>query len=207
MAKNTSTRSVIVQMLKRQKDLTVTQMAGELGVTEMAVRRHLHALEKDALIEATLVRQPMGRPLSVYRLSEEAEEQFPRNYAGLTLEFMQDFQDIAGNDVVDDLFARRESRLYEQYAPRMAHTTFEDQVAELTAIVNEAGYMAEWEKTDAHYEIKEFNCPIAKVADHYEQACHCELSLFKKLLGTTRVERTECLAKGGSCCKYRIAAE
>ncbi|MDN4525532.1 helix-turn-helix transcriptional regulator [Fictibacillus fluitans] len=206
MANNTSTRSELIHLLKRHKKLTVTEMAGLLGITEMGVRRHLNTLERDQLIESTLVRQPMGRPLSVYQLSETADEQFPRNYSGLTVEFMKDIQVIAGEEAVHELFVRREDRLNERYSKRMENKSFEEKVAELATIQNEAGYMVEWEKSvDGQFELKEFNCPIAKVANVYQQACSCELSLFQRLLGTEQIERIQCLAKGGSCCKYLIS--
>ncbi|MCK6258341.1 transcriptional regulator [Fictibacillus sp. KIGAM418] len=208
MANNTSTRSEIIHMLKRYRKLTVTEMASRLGITEMAVRRHLNTLERDRLVETTLVRQAMGRPLNVYQLSEEADEQFPRNYSGLTVEFMRDIQEIAGEKAVHELFVRRENRLNDKYKKRMENKSFEQKVAELADIQNEAGYMVEWEKTeDGQYELKEFNCPIAKVANEYQHACSCELSLFQRMLGTDHVERTECLAKGGSYCKYLISEE
>ncbi|MCQ6267982.1 transcriptional regulator [Fictibacillus sp. WQ 8-8] len=208
MANNTSTRSEIIHMLKRYRKLTVTEMASRLGITEMAVRRHLNTLERDRLVETTLVRQAMGRPLNVYQLSEAADEQFPRNYSGLTVEFMRDIQEIAGEKAVHELFVRRENRLNDKYKKRMENKSFEQKVAELADIQNEAGYMVEWEKTeDGQYELKEFNCPIAKVANEYQNACSCELSLFQRMLGTDHVERTECLAKGGSYCKYLISEE
>ncbi len=208
MANNTSTRSEIIHMLKRNRKLTVTEMASRLGITEMAVRRHLNTLERDRLVETTLVRQAMGRPLNVYQLSEAADEQFPRNYSGLTVEFMRDIQEIAGEKAVHELFVRRENRLNDKYKKRMENKSFEQKVAELADIQNEAGYMVEWEKTeDGQYELKEFNCPIAKVANEYQNACSCELSLFQRMLGTDHVERTECLAKGGSYCKYLISEE
>ena len=70
------------------------------------------------------------------------------------------------------------------------------------------GYMAEVEDgADAGEEfvLHEYNCPIAQVAGRYQQACQCELALFRELLGT-KVERTECLAKGGGKCTYRIGS-
>lgn len=208
IANNTSTRSEIIHMLKRNKNLTVTEMARQLGITEMAVRRHLNTLERDRLVEATLVRQAMGRPLNVYQLSETAEEQFPRNYSGLTVEFMRDIEEIAGENAVQELFVRRENRLNDKYKKRMENKSFEQKVAELAEIQNEGGYMVEWEKTDeGQYELREFNCPIAKVANEYQQACACELSLFEKMLGSGTIERTQCLAKGGPFCKYVISED
>ncbi|WP_026677873.1 helix-turn-helix transcriptional regulator [Fictibacillus gelatini] len=205
MTNNTSTRDEIINMLKKQKRLTVTEMASQLGITEMAVRRHLNTLERDHLVQTTLVRQAMGRPLNVYHLTDLGDEQFPRNYSGITVEFLKDIEALKGEETVNELFSRREHRLNDKYKERLEHKSFEEKVAELAAIQNEAGYMVDWEKKDdGTFELKEYNCPIAMVAKEYQQACSCELSLFKKMLGTDNIERKICLAKGGDYCHYII---
>ena len=57
-----STKDEILIMLKTAGSLTVSDISKELGITEMAVRRHLNTLERDEMIKSTLVRQAMGRP-------------------------------------------------------------------------------------------------------------------------------------------------
>ncbi|WP_139490743.1 helix-turn-helix transcriptional regulator [Brevibacillus dissolubilis] len=202
----TSTRDQILHMLKLKGSLPVSDIANDLGITEMAVRRHLNTLERDDLITSTLVRQAMGRPTNVYSLSQQADELFPRNYSDLTLDFLKDIQEIDGDDKIDALFNRREDRLEEIYRQQI-QGELEDRVAALAELQNEKGYMVEWEKDEetGDYLLKEFNCPIAQVAREFTQACQCELSLFRKVLETT-VEQTHCMAKGAEKCVYRIQA-
>lgn len=170
----------------------------------MAVRRHLNTLERDNLITSSLVRQAMGRPTNVYALSPEADELFPRNYHDLALDLLQDIQDAEGPEKVAQLFQRREDRLEQKYRSHVQGSLAE-RVASLAELQNQKGYMVEWEhddRSDAYY-IKEFNCPIAQVARRFHYACHCELSLFRRLLDA-EVEQLSCMAKGGDNCLYRI---
>lgn len=207
MKNHTSTRDEIIYLLKRNKRMTVTEMAKSLGITEMAVRRHLNTLERDHVIETTLVRQAMGRPIHFYHLTASGDEQFPRNYSGLTVEFLKDIEEVSGTHTVDELFKRRENRLQVKYKDRMnALTDFEQKINELANIQNEAGYMVDWKKGEepGTYVLTEYNCPIAMVANEYQQACSCELSLFKRMLHTDDVERKTCMAKGGDYCCYMI---
>ncbi|MBG9801382.1 metalloregulator ArsR/SmtB family transcription factor [Brevibacillus laterosporus] len=200
----TSTRDQILHMLKVKGSLSVSDIALDLGITEMAVRRHLNTLERDNLIKSSLVRQAMGRPTNVYSLSQQADELFPRNYHDLTLDFLQDLVDIDGADKVATLFRRREDRLEETYRPYI-QGELEEKVAALADIQNQKGYMVEWDREEetGDYFIKEFNCPISQVARQFNQACSCELSLFKRVLGT-EVEQASCMAKGGDKCLYKI---
>jgi DNA-binding MarR family transcriptional regulator len=106
-----STRQQIMFMLKTEGPLTVSEMAERLGVTEMAVRRHLNTLERDGLIGAKLLRQAMGRPTNQYYLTEKSEEHFPKSYSAFTLEMLQDLEETYGPELVDQLFEKRKKRL------------------------------------------------------------------------------------------------
>ncbi|UUZ80062.1 transcriptional regulator [Paenibacillus sp. P26] len=199
-----STRKVIMTMLKTQGPLTVNDMSKQLGITEMAIRRHLNTLERDGLLETKLVRQAMGRPTHTYSLTVAADELFPKKYQHLTLDLLEELAEMAGEEKIDQLFDRRKKRLIEKYEERMEGKPLPERVRALAEIQNANGYMVDWgEQTDGVYVLHEHNCPIAQVALRYNHACSCELSMFQELLGA-EVERTDCLAKGGSRCTYII---
>lgn len=192
-------------LLKRSGPLSVADLSAAMGITEMAVRRHIQTLERDGLLQAALTRQKMGRPMYLYTLSPLADDLFPKNYNGLALDLLEELEQEEGPEVVTRLFVRRKLKLQRMYGERMSGKALEARVAELADIQNAGGYMAEWEKGEqgGSYILREYNCPISKVAGRYEQACECELKLFEELLGAD-VERTECLAKGGCKCVYVI---
>lgn len=204
----TTTRKQILNMLKFQGKLAVSDMASQLGITEMAVRRHLNTLERDGLIQSTLVRQSMGRPTNLYMLTEAADDLFPKNYHSLTLDLLDDIKEAEGQEVVNKLFHRREKRLTETYRHQFEGKNLEARVQQLAELQNSKGYMVEWEKiSDDKYKLVEYNCPIAQVAKNYHQACSCEIGFFRNLLGDANVERPECKAKGGANCVYYIEIE
>ncbi|MDO7906046.1 transcriptional regulator [Paenibacillus sp. JX-17] len=199
-----STRQLLMTLLKTKGPIAVSRLAAELGITEMGVRRHLNQMEKDGYIETTVVRQAMGRPTFLYALTEHGHEQFPRNYSHLLLELLEELDDSQGSQAVHQLFDGRKHKMLDRYGPKMEGRDLSERVAELTSIQHAGGYMAHWEQEkDGSYTLYEYNCPINEVARRYQHACACEQSLFQELL-QAEVTRTECLALGGSCCKYRI---
>jgi predicted ArsR family transcriptional regulator len=203
---DTSTRKVLLTIMKTKGSLSVNEMAKALGITEMAIRRHLNTLERDGLIESKLIRQAMGRPMHLYSLTLLADDLFPKNYHQLTLELLGELVTEENNNPVGQLFEGRKQKLLQKYKARMEGKSLVDRVAELADIQNNNGYMVKWETDDTgKYVFTEYNCPIAQVAKQYNEACHCELSLFQNLLGA-EVERTECLTKGGNKCTYLIKA-
>ncbi|WP_284644921.1 helix-turn-helix transcriptional regulator [Paenibacillus silviterrae] len=202
-----STRKVILTMLKTRGALPVSEMARQLGITEMAVRRHLSTLERDSLIETKLVRQAMGRPTHLYSLTANADDLFPKKYHSLTLDLLDELVAEAGEGQVDRLFDRRKDKLIGRYTERMSGKALAERVKELADLQNANGYMVNWEQTgEEQYVLHEHNCPISQVANQFNHACQCELDMFQSLL-SAEVERTECLAKGGSKCTYVIQAK
>lgn len=204
-AKELPTREHMLHLLKTRGPLTAKEMSNELHITEMAVRRHLGTLERDGLIVPKLQRQTMGRPTTLYALTELAEGMFPKTYHKVALDLLGELAEEAGEEMIGKLFQRRKLKLMRSYEPKMNAQDLKGKVKLLTHMQNENGYMAEYEEEEnGQFVLKEFNCPIFQVAHTYNTACHCELELFEELLGA-KVTRTECLANGGGCCTYRIS--
>ncbi|WP_336787328.1 helix-turn-helix transcriptional regulator [Paenibacillus sp. MMO-177] len=203
-----TTRGRILFLLKTNGRLSAGQLSGELGITEMAVRRHMYALEREGSISIVSVKQGMGRPVHAYELTRLADERFPKNYNLLALDLLEELaEDPETAGLITRMFEGRQQKLLDRYEPRMTGKSLAEKVTELEAIQNAGGYMAKVEdKDNGQYVLHEYNCPITQVAGKYEQACSCELSLFESLL-QTKVERTECLAKGGGRCSYTIGIE
>ncbi|KEO85053.1 helix-turn-helix transcriptional regulator [Tumebacillus flagellatus] len=200
-----STRRLIITLLRTEGPMSAGELAERIGITEMAIRRHIATLERDDLIYPTTVRQPMGRPAKVYGLTEEADELFPKNYHTLTLDLLEDIAKVDGSEKIKQLFDHREERLVQTYSDLLAGKTLEEKVAILADMQNRKGYLSKWEqKEDGTYEIVEYNCPIAQVSKLYPQTCSCETNVFRRVLGTD-VNRSECLAEGGSCCVFKIS--
>lgn len=185
--------------------MSTKELTEELGITVMAVRRHIQSLERDKLIQSKTIRQSMGRPTAVYCLTEHVEDFFPRKYHILTLELLDELEEHFGEAAVEQLFEGRKDKLFKKYDANMKGKDLSERVSMLADIQNENGYMVELEKiNDEEYLLKEHNCPIEQVATKYQHACRCELKLFESLLGDAEVSRTDCLAKGGQRCTYSI---
>ncbi|MFV9511568.1 helix-turn-helix transcriptional regulator [Tepidibacillus sp. LV47] len=198
-----STKEEILVMLKTNGSLTVSEIAKELGITEMGVRRHLNTLERDGMIKSALVRQSMGRPTHIYSLTDRAEDQFPKAYRQLALDLLDVVVYLDGKEKVKEIFDRREEMLRARYLPLLTGETLEEKVHSLLDIQNDKGYMAELESNEEGFLIKELNCPIAEIAKKNLEACEGERKLFENLLGV-HVENLQCMGRGDRVCSYLI---
>lgn len=200
-----TTKDKILELIKKESAMTVNDLTNRLNITHMAVRKHLATLEKENYIYAVEVKQPMGRPTLVYSLTDKGEHSFPKNYETITLEFLQDLEEIHGEEVIYDLFKRREARLTKEYEEKLRGKDPKSKVKEIVHIQNEKGYMSELKQIDENvYELTEYNCPILAVATKYNVACECETELFKNILDTDGVKRIDCKTEGGNHCTFRF---
>ncbi|WP_407272363.1 helix-turn-helix transcriptional regulator [Radiobacillus sp. PE A8.2] len=209
MEQQLSTRQSILELLKKNRSFSVSELRTHLDITEMAIRKHLFKLEGERLINSRTVRQPMGRPVIYYSLSPTGEKLFPANYGTIMVDFLSDIEEMNGQEAIDTLFKNRQKRLEKQYGRRIDFDSgLEEKVNELVHLQNESGYMAEYSvRNQEEIEFSQYNCPIASISKKYNQPCDCEMSLLKKVLDTDNVERLSCLTEGDNCCKYVVKQE
>ena len=202
-----TTRRAILNLLKRQGPLAANEVAQALGLTPAAVRMQLVRLEDDGLLARDDVAGDAlrrGRPAHHYTLTSAAEALYPKRYGDLTTELLGYLGGPDGEQV-DELFERRRQRRVDEARPRLAHLTFNDQVAALAALLDEDGYLADaTEQEDGSWLIIEHNCAILTVAHGFSQACSSELSFIRDALPGAKVERVAHLMDGAHVCAYRV---
>lgn len=201
-----SARGAVLQLLKRRGELTVQAIAEALGITQVAVRKHLEALQAERLVEAKRVPLPRGRPTFAYRLTDSASAHFPQSYDRLAVEILDDLIAMDGEEKLGRLFRIRGERLHETYQIHLADKDLATQLQELTRLRVEEGYMAVLERKEGGFVLREHHCPIYEVAQRHREACTCEQELFSRVL-KREVRREASLVDGQPCCEYRIPTD
>lgn len=184
--------------------MTVAQLARDMAISGMGVRRHLAALAADGLVEQTSCKQGgRGRPPAGWRLTATGKEMFPRRYDTLALDLLDELspEDVAG------ALSRRNDKQVAQYEVTVAGCAdLTGRVAELTRLRDVAGYQAEWTAADGEaLVLTENNCAIHRVAEHHPAVCAMELSLLQRVLGPeVEVTRLAHAMAGDPVCAYCI---
>jgi predicted ArsR family transcriptional regulator len=201
-----STRQSILQLLRRNGEMTALELSERLRVGAVGVRQHLALLERDGLVKIAGLRRSVGRPSHLYVLTPDAEDRFPKGYDRLALEMLAHMSAVGGPSAVDDVLSHRRETLVRELIPHVAGKSRPEQVAALAALLAEQGYMCEWEQeADGSFVLTEFNCPVDCVARQHPQLCAQELRLYEDLLGVP-VTQESTIAQGAHCCRYRIPA-
>lgn len=199
-----STKDLILRLIKTSGRLPIIEMASELGITEMAVRRHIQILEKDAYIESVILRQTKGRPSKLYQLTKKGEDLFPKKYKQLSVELLKELKSMGQESLITELFTRRKNRLVQQYEIQTSEKTFAEKLEILTEIQSMEGFMPEIQKEEGQIHLKEYNCPYIETAAEFKQICKSEKEFIKDFLDTKEVEIKSCMAAGDGCCHYII---
>ncbi|MEM7028457.1 MAG: metalloregulator ArsR/SmtB family transcription factor [Chloroflexota bacterium] len=198
-------RRQILLALKEQSSLTADDLAAQLDISAVAVRRHLDNLKHSGLIEYEEVRQGMGRPSYVYSLTGKTDQIFPRNYEELAQDVLDTIRDLYGEDAVDAIFDKRFEKIKEIYQKEIDGQTLQERIEQLVALRQKDGYMARWQKNeDGTFIMTERNCPIQSIAAECCEACAQDLQLFVELLDAN-VKREDHLVQGDDACSYQIA--
>ena len=204
-----TTRSRLILLLRKHPGITVTDLAAELGLTGMGIRRHLESLEVDGLVErSACCAHRVGRPPNGWRLTPKGIEQggLPRAYDTFVLQLLEDMSEQAGDEGIDVVLRRRSEKMAAQYRAELADAgTLDEQVAGLAQVRDRAGYEAEWHREGEVRVLIENNCAVHRVAERYPAVCAMELALFRKVLGAdVEVTRVTHTMSGDAACTYCV---
>ncbi|UOE54882.1 winged helix-turn-helix transcriptional regulator [Bacillus sp. CMF12] len=199
-----STKEVILRLIKTAGKLSILEMAKELGISEMAVRKHIQALEKDGYITSAIQRQTKGRPSKLYQLTAKGEDLFPKKYKQLSVELLTELKNMGQGHLITELFSRRKNRLVQQYEIQTAGKSFSEKLQVLEDLLLLEGFMPEVRIEDGQVHLKEFNCPYIETAEEFKQICRSEKEFIKDFLSADNVDIKSCMAAGDGCCHYII---
>jgi len=202
-----TTRRTLLDRLKRGGAQEAGALAKHLGVTAMAVRQHLYALESEGIVAATQEPRPLGRPVKLWALTPNAQAFFPDGHADLTLGLLDAMTAAFGTRGLEKLLAARTAEQGQAYKARIKpQESLKRRLQALAKIRSEEGYMAEVRGAGrGTYLLIENHCPVCAAARACRGLCQGELALFREVLGPgVEVERIDHILTGARRCSYRV---
>jgi DeoR family suf operon transcriptional repressor len=197
-------RRLILEHVKRRGEADAETVAGHLSITLSGARQQLVALERDGLLRHQTARLGPGRPKHRYTLTAAGDALFPRAYAELTNELLEYVED-EDPALVERIFERRAQRRLHRALARAAGLPFAEQVRVVAQILDEDGYLADFEqRPDGAFVITEHNCAVLNVALKYRHACSSELAFLQAALPGATVTRIAHRINGGHVCAYLV---
>jgi predicted ArsR family transcriptional regulator len=205
------TRGQIIELLRRQGEMTVHSLMEHLELAPAALRRHLDILAGEGTVEFRAVKQATGRPHYLYRLTEAARERLSTGYPRLTERLIEEaalLPSRAGRRVplIDTLFNGISDRLVADHKSQVRGANLRDRVDSLTEALRGEGILEDWTKQADGYHLYNGSCPYHRAARASSGRCCDSERRAIALLLDTEVEQVGRIAEGGACCEYIVHA-
>jgi predicted ArsR family transcriptional regulator len=199
-------REAILRLLKLRGPQDAASLAEALGVTAMAVRQHLYALQQEGFVTYREEPRPVGRPAKLWLLTDSAQRFFPDAHGELSAGLLAAMAKAFGDKGLARLLKARAKQVTADYRKRLDRDApLAERVAALAAMRDAEGYMAEAEETADGWLLVENHCPICVAARACSGLCQVELEVFRKVLGKdASVERVDHILAGARRCAYRV---
>ncbi len=199
------TKDRIIMLLKKAGGMTAEDLSRQIGITPMGVRQHLLSLERKGMVEYEARKHGIGRPVFIYKLTDKADDIFPKSYGRFALDMLNDIEELDGREKVTELFRMRKEKLFKERSAALGGIQdFNEKVRTLTKMLEGEGYLIELKENGREdMLLNQFNCPVSRVASQYNEACRYELELLNDLLGRS-IQRKGCMAAGDPVCSFLI---
>jgi predicted ArsR family transcriptional regulator len=178
----TSTRGRIV-LLVRRGSRTVTELAGELGLTNNAVRTHLIALGRDGLVHASGMRPGPRKPNTIYDLTPEADHLFPKVYGPLLHHLLDVLKERMPPADLEEVLRTVGHRMAAEYRPAVPADGLREWAKLAISVLGSLGGLAELEGGNGRVIIRSFDCPLATAAAGHPEVCRLVETLLADVIG------------------------
>ena len=216
-AEELRTRTRLRTAVAEHGPVTAGALAGRLGLTSAAVRRHLDAMTAEGVVETRepnpAQRRGRGRPAREYVVSSAGHEALPAGYDDLALSALAYLAEVQGPAAVQDFAERRLAGLEERLgtAVAAAGAGTEERVAALAAALTGQGYAASARPVargtaSEGTQLCQGHCPVRRAAEAFPELCEAEAKVFERVLGT-RVQRLATLARGDHVCTTYVPSD
>jgi predicted ArsR family transcriptional regulator len=208
------TRDLIVRRLLEHGPTTAMELAGVLGLSGAAVRRHLDALVADDTVATRDAPRASGRgrgrPARQHLLTEQGRRRAGRgeaDVAELAVAALRELSGVAGDDAVRAFARRRILDLLDSHQREVeAKSDRTARVEALAGALSREGYAASSRPTSSGAQLCQHHCPVAGVAAEFPALCEAETEVFAELLGT-HVQRLSTIARGDAACTTHVPRE
>ena len=191
---------ILELMLRSEEPLTVQALSAALGISRNAAHQHVVAMEREGLVERASAIRTKGRPSQGYRLSAAGSATFPRQYALLAKQLLDELSRTLGPAELRLAMERIGKSLADSLRGRVGQDPTEA-IVEIAGLMRELGYQSKAVDSQDGPVIEAHNCVFHDLAMADPAICEVDLSLLRALSGKT-VEHRRCMARGQHSCRF-----
>jgi predicted ArsR family transcriptional regulator len=189
-------------LLRSERPLGVQALSAEIGISRNAAHQQVAALEREGLIERSSAIRTRGRPSRGFRLSAKGRATYPRQYALLARQMLEELSRHLGRDELQRTLQRIGLSLADSLRSEVGSDPAET-VRRIAGLMRELGYESAAVDGSEGPEIEAHNCVFHDLAMADPAICEVDLALLRSLSGK-RVEHRRCMARGERSCRFAL---
>ncbi|HUY32489.1 MAG TPA: AsnC family transcriptional regulator [Pirellulales bacterium] len=193
--------ATLLDLLRRQGPMSVSEVATATDVTATAVRQRLTRLMSQGMIDRDVDRSGRGRPSHRYSVSEKARRQVGTNYGDLAILLWDQIRSVKDIEIRRGLLRRIAEAMAGMYRGRVHGTTTAARMESLKHLFAERRVPLEINADGELPVLTVLDCPYPELAEKDRGICAVEKMLFAELLEAP-VRLAQCRLEGHSCCQF-----
>jgi predicted ArsR family transcriptional regulator len=201
-----TTRQTVLEALQVLERATVNELADRVGIKAITMRHHLNTLQAEGLVTAEEKRQPIGRPIYVYSLTDQGRQAIPRTNSLLVERLLDQIKEALPPAAVEGLIGALALTIAEDVRHEFDDLPPGQRMHHLIELLTREGFAAEWRQTDQGLRLVEHQCPYVRFGQRHPELCQIDETLIRTALGAD-VEKLSCLLAGDTACTYALLAE
>jgi predicted ArsR family transcriptional regulator len=190
-------------LLRSEGPLSVRALALRLGISRNAAHQHVAALEREGLVERDTSIRTKGRPSQGYRLSSAGSATFPRQYALIARQLLEELRRHLGPDELRSALQRIGASLADSL-PLERNADPDEMIRSVAGLMRQLGYASQAVDGVDGPEIEAHNCVFHDLAMADQSICEVDLALLRSMTGRS-VEHRRCMARGERSCRFAFA--
>ena len=194
--------TIILDLLRKNDAMTVTELAEAMEVTSTAVRQRLNRLMAQELIQRSSTRQGRGRPLHHYRITDKGRRRAGSNFADLAMAMWQEISQLEDLEIRKMMLRRLAKRLAEMYSGKIRGDNLQEKMQALSELFAERRVPMDVQSQDSLPVLTATACPYPDLAERDRSICSVEQMLYSELLGAD-VQLSSCRLDGAECCSFQ----
>ncbi len=203
----TGSKEEILNLIKIHGTLQVDEAVELTDLAKTTLREHFLQLERDGYITRDYVRSGPGRPSLQYTLTKMGQALFPSQESSMLRDLIRFLKKNGNEEAIEEFFTRFWENRYQRASYLMeSESDTQAKLTKLSEMLEEEGFMPEFETDDDSITIKECNCPFSEVIKETRLPCKLEAEFYERLFEKS-VERTTFIAEGDYSCTYCISAK
>ncbi len=191
---------VLELLLRSETPMPVQALAAALGISRNAAHRQVTALAREGLVERASAIRTRGRPSQGFRLSAAGSASFPRQYALLAKQLLQELSGRLAPNELRDVMMRIGATLANSLAADLVPDS-DQRIVQIADLMRGLGYDSRAIEGADGPEIEAHNCVFHDLATADPGICDVDLALLRTLSGRS-VEHRRCMARGERSCRF-----